>query len=219
MNNNSLIIWFLSILWLLLVWGIWYLAKSPYYIIDINDKKYSSWCNSEWLDNPSRNCILSMYGDNSRVAWWNNNNSWVMYVIPADFEKVVRWFDAFEYCNKLNLWGVEWEPPISHDATRRDLYKAQDKIYNLTAEGSSKSNHYWADDRVDSETLHNCRLDWACWSERSSVKLSVRCISWKKPSLWMSFSNIFTNYQYYSDKLWLGRIDDVFGNIFAFWIL
>lgn len=191
---------YIFIVWLIILWCLAFLAKSPYYIIDINDWKYTQWCNSEWLRNPEEFCIFSLYWDNSRVWWWNNN-SWTMYVSAAVFETVIDWNSVYEYCNNLDLWGVSREAPLSHDASRSDMVRSQNKIYNLKAEWSTKPNHYWADIRSEQvETRNNCRLDWACWSERSDVPLSVRCISRGKPSFKMSLSNIKLNYEYYINK-------------------
>lgn len=191
----------ISILCLAIVWCLLYLAKSPYYIIDINDWKYLRWCNSEWLTSPEDFCILSLYWDNSRVGW-GNDNSWTMYISPASFETVIDWNLVYKYCNGLNLWNVVWEAPLSHDASWSDMVKAQKMIYNLTAEWSTKPNHYWADIRSEQvDTRNNCRLDWACGSERSNTPLSVRCIAREKPKLKMSLKNIKINFKQYINKL------------------
>ena len=124
-----------------------------------------------------------------------------MYVSPSVFETVIDGNLVYEYCDNLNLWNVSREAPLSHDASRSDMVKAQDKIYNLKAEWSTKPNHYWADIRSEQvETRNNCRLDWACGSERSNTPLSVRCIAREKPKLKMSLSNIKLNYEYYINK-------------------
>ena len=172
-----------------------FLSRTPsnqyYYIIDINDEKYPQWCNSEWLEDPEDFCILSLYWDNSRVRWWNDN-SWTMYVSPAALETVIDWNLVFEYCDNLNLGDVSREAPLSHEAS-----------WSYIVEWSSKPNHYWADIRSEkTQTRNNCRLDWACWSERSEVPLSVRCISREKP-IFKKFSldNIKPNSIYYKNKI------------------
>lgn len=204
MNKKKTSIYIISCL--VILWLLIFLSRIPsnkyYYIIDINDEQYPQWCNSEWLENPEDFCIFSLYGDNSRVGR-GNDNSWTMYISPSKFEAVLDWNLVFEYCDNLNLGGVTWEAPLSHDASWSDMVEAQNKIYNLKARWSSKPNHYWADIRSEpTPTRNNCRLDWACWSEKSEVPLSVRCIAREKP-IFKSFSlaNIKINCIYYTNKI------------------
>jgi len=155
--------------------------NNNYYIIDNNDKDYPQGCNTVGLKDPSNLCILSLYADNSRNSRWNQK-SWTLYVSPAEFESLQNGDDAYTYCETLDLWGVTWEVPLSHEWAWSDIVKIQDKVYNLTAEWSEKPNHYWADNRSwDVASRHNCRLDWACGSEGSKSKLSVRCVTRDKP--------------------------------------
>ena len=145
-----------------------------YYIIDENDEKYPEWCNTPWLKDPERRCILAMYADNSKNSRWSTK-SWTMLVAPFLSEKVVEWIGVSEFCNSLDILWASWESPASHEWARSYMVNNYSKINNLIAKWSSKPGHYWADLKVNADI--NCRIDWACGKEDSNKELSVRCVS------------------------------------------
>lgn len=149
-----------------------------YYIIDENDVKYPQGCNTPWLYEPEKWCILSMYADNSRNNWWNVSSG-TMLVSPALSEGIVDGYNVTKYCESLDILWVSWESPMSHDGSWSDLIKNKSKINTFTASWSSKPGHYWA--QLKPVVDINCRLDGQCGVENSSTKLSLRCISWDNP--------------------------------------
>ena len=161
-----------------------YKSELWYYIIDENDVRYPQWCNTPWLPDPDKYCILAIYADETRNGWgaclvygqYAHCRTWMVLIAPWDTDIIKNGYDANNYCRSIDIWGMGFELPISHAWTWRDMINSRDKIYNFTASGSSKANHYWASPAIPTDI--NCTLEWGCWVESSSTLLSVRCVSW-----------------------------------------
>ncbi len=142
----------------------WLNSEGDFFIIDVNDSNYPQWCNTPGLPNPEK-CILRA----------SNNYC----IAPYQTESTQTRYEANNYCNSLDVLWLSRELPYAHPNENNiywmNLIDVKSKIYWLNANWSEKPWHYRA--YPANTTIENCTLNWNCWNESWSYKLSVRCVA------------------------------------------